>query len=291
MEGALVDVGGRKIHLVCSGSGRRSIVLEAGALGTAQTWSWLQADLDRDARVCAYDRAGLGASDVNPDGFRPETVSRDLKAALDAAGERGPFVLVGHSLGGIFVRIFAAAYPGDVEALVLVDPSHEDQLARLPPAALDSFETFRSVTMILPAAARIGLLHFRNPFAAFARGLDGPALARARLYAQDPKHLASSSDELQAWNAIMARVRAAPIAPSVPVLVVSAGADMRGGPSAMAPVLLPMHRALADRSLAGEHEVIAEADHFSILLAQAKAKRLAALIRAFLARTGSPERS
>lgn len=286
VEGALVDVGGRKIHLKCSGGGRLHYVLEAGALGTTENWSWLQDSLDDDARVCSYDRAGLGASDVNPDGFESGAVARDLKTALDAAGERGPFVLVGHSLGGVFARQFAAAYPADTAALVLVDPSHEDQLARFPPGLTEEFETFRSLAKWLPVVAQTGLLRVWNPIAAAVSGLEGASLQRARLYVQDPAHLASASEELQAWNAIMARVRSARIAPAVPVLVVTAGRNSRGGPSGTAPFFLPLHRDLAGRSLAGSHQVIADADHFSVLTDRVQADHLTMLIRDFLSRTG-----
>jgi pimeloyl-ACP methyl ester carboxylesterase len=283
----MVDVGGRRIHLHCSGGGSRRFVLEAGALGTTEIWRWLQDALDDDARVCSYDRAGLGASDVNPDGFDPANVARDMKAALNAAGERGPFVLVGHSLGGIFVRDFAAAFPGDVQALVLVDPSHEDQLAGIPQDLADKFELFRSMVKVLSKAAHTGVLRAWNPVTSLLAGIDDPARARARLYAQDPKHLAAASAELQAWPAIMARVRAAPLAETVPLLVVSAGVSPGAGQPDITAFTLPLHRALADRSQAGSHEVIAGANHFTILTDRATAGRLAAHIRDFLSGTGS----
>lgn len=278
LDGVLTDVGGRRIHLTCSGIAGRTYLLEAGATGFAEMWSWVQAELDDDARVCSYDRAGLGASDANPDGFKPENVRRDLKKALDAAGESGPFILVGHSLGGIFVRSFAGAYPESVRALVLVDPVHEDQLDRLPPDIVQSFETIRATLRLFPFIARAGLVHVWNPFAIAARGLEGPALERALIYAHSPRHLASSSEELQAWDAIMDDLRDAQAVVSVPVLVVSAG-GRTAKQVEIARFVYPLHRELAKRFIAGSHNVISDADHFSILTDRPTARLLANLIR------------
>lgn len=287
--GTRVDIGGRKIHLSCSGNGRRHFVFEAGALGTAENWTWLKAALGKDGRVCAYDRAGLGASDARPGGFVPHGVSSDLKAALDAAGEHGPFILVGHSLGGIFVREFAATYPDHVQALVLVDPSHEDQLARLPPERVADFNRFRAMVGALSVLARTGLLHVWNPLTAYVAGLDGAPRRRAELYLEDPKHLTAASRELQAWDAIMAHLRDGPTAPVVPILVVTAGAAGSATAAALRDHRASLHRDLAGRSPSGAHEILPDADHFSILTDRATAQRLAGRIRAFLARVEPPE--
>ena len=125
--GRLVDVGGRTLHALCSGAGAPTVVLEAGASAFAIDWSLVQPGIARSNRVCSYDRAGYGWSE--PGG--PETADRvvaDLHAMLQAAGEKPPFVLVGASRGGLFVRLYAARYPDDVSGMVLVDPSHEDRL-------------------------------------------------------------------------------------------------------------------------------------------------------------------
>jgi len=125
--GTLVDVGGRRLHLVCSGQGSPTVVLEAGASAFAIDWTLVQREVARTNRVCAYDRAGMGWSDPST----PETrrsAQADLHALLAAAGERPPYVLVGASLGGLLVRSYVADYPDDVVGLVLVDPASEDRL-------------------------------------------------------------------------------------------------------------------------------------------------------------------
>ena len=125
--GKLVDVGGRKLHLLCSGQGTPTVVLEAGASAFAIDWTLVQQQVAATNRVCAYDRAGTGWSDTTtPDTRR--SVPADLHELLRAAGERPPFVLVGASLGGLHVRSYAADYTDEVVGLVLVDPSSEDRL-------------------------------------------------------------------------------------------------------------------------------------------------------------------
>jgi pimeloyl-ACP methyl ester carboxylesterase len=125
--GRLVDIGGRKIHMICTGSGSPTVILEAGASSFAIDWTLVQAEVARTNRVCAYDRAGSGFSDPAPGGPGAR-VAADLHAALQAAGERPPYVMVGASLGGIYVRLYQAQYPDEVAGFVFVDPAHEDRL-------------------------------------------------------------------------------------------------------------------------------------------------------------------
>jgi pimeloyl-ACP methyl ester carboxylesterase len=131
--GTMVDVGGHRLYLQCVGSGSPTIVWEAGAqgsgwLGTAQ---YLMGKLAEIGRVCVYDRAGLGWSDPGPnDEFTHWTQTvKDLHAALQKAGEPGPYVMAGYSYGGLLARLFAYTYPSEVSGLVLVDPAHEDEFA------------------------------------------------------------------------------------------------------------------------------------------------------------------
>ena len=126
--GRLVDIGGRRLHVNCSGSGSPTVVLEAGASSFAIDWSLVQPEVAKSTRVCSYDRAGSGWSDPRPDVETPPRVIQDLQTALRAAGEKPPYVMVGASRGGFFVRLFTATHPADVVGLVLVDPSSEDRL-------------------------------------------------------------------------------------------------------------------------------------------------------------------
>lgn len=125
--GRLIDVGGRRLHLLCSGEGSPTVILEAGASSFAIDWTLVQREVSRSNRTCSYDRAGMGWSDPTTPTTRASSAV-DLHALLEKAGERGPYVLVGASRGGLLVRSYLEAYPDDVVGFVFVDPSTEDRL-------------------------------------------------------------------------------------------------------------------------------------------------------------------
>jgi pimeloyl-ACP methyl ester carboxylesterase len=125
--GTLVDIGGRKLHAICSGAGAPTVILEAGASAFAIDWSLVQPAIAKTTRVCSYDRAGSGWSDEGPIATAAR-IAADLHALLAKLGEKPPYVLVGASAGGLYVRIYDHDYPGEVAGLVLVDPAHEDRL-------------------------------------------------------------------------------------------------------------------------------------------------------------------
>ena len=129
MPHRLVDVdAGRKLNLYCIGEGAPTVVFESGLSDWSNTWALIQPMIAKRTRTCSYDRAGMGYSDpVAPGARMPEAAVQDLKTLLDRAGIDGPLVLVGHSLGGFYAKLFALTYPERIAGLVLVDPS-EDRL-------------------------------------------------------------------------------------------------------------------------------------------------------------------
>lgn len=132
VTGRLVDVGGHRLYISCQGTGTPAVILEAGLGSASSTWQSVAPGIAAFTRVCAYDRRGIGLSDP----LTPGTTSRaadsvvtDLQRLLGAHGVAPPFVLVGHSVGALHVRLFAVRHPEAVAGLVLVDGSHEDQFA------------------------------------------------------------------------------------------------------------------------------------------------------------------
>lgn len=134
--GRLIDVGGRHLHLYCTGHGSPTVVLEAGLGWGLGTWRQVQPNVAKTTQVCSYDRAGYGWSDVGPSPRTSSQVSSDLHLLLQKAGVQAPLVLVGHSLGGLYVQYYAATYPAEVSGMVLVESSHEDQGNDPPPSRL-----------------------------------------------------------------------------------------------------------------------------------------------------------
>jgi pimeloyl-ACP methyl ester carboxylesterase len=139
IPGMLVDIGDRSLFLSCSGTGSPTVILESGLNDTSAIWSAVQEEVARTTRICSYDRANVpgGASDPSdPMTSTPRLRSAaelvaDLHTLLAAATVPGPYVLVGHSVGSLLMRLYAATYPGEVVGMVLVDATHEDNWVRL----------------------------------------------------------------------------------------------------------------------------------------------------------------
>lgn len=135
MPGRRVEVAaGRSLHLVCEGTGYPTIVLESGSGEGWYTWTHVQKALSGSYRTCSYDRAGIGFSDPR-DGRSIAALNEDLHELLKRSGEKGPYVLAGHSLGGILVRSYAVRYRSEVAGVVLVDSAHEEFERFFPPLA------------------------------------------------------------------------------------------------------------------------------------------------------------
>jgi len=149
--GQLVDAGGHKMHINCFGQGSPTVILEAGMGDYSLTWAYVQPEVAGFARVCAYDRAGFGWSEPGPDPRTAAAEVEDLHRLLVNASVEGPYVLVGHSMGGMLARMYAHQYPDEVVGLVLVDSFHEERISRLPKlrqATLDMRGQFRMFTFL-----------------------------------------------------------------------------------------------------------------------------------------------
>jgi pimeloyl-ACP methyl ester carboxylesterase len=125
--GRLVDVGGHRLHLYCTGAGAPAVVLETGLGGSSADWGFVQPEVARFTRVCSYDRAGMGYSDPGPSPRTARRMARELAELVERSGIGGPVVLVAASSGGFNVRLFASDHGDRAAGLVLVDASHEDQ--------------------------------------------------------------------------------------------------------------------------------------------------------------------
>jgi pimeloyl-ACP methyl ester carboxylesterase len=162
--GRLVAVEGHQHHLFCTGTGAPTVVLEEGAGGASLNWVWIQRTVAATTRVCSYDRPGYGWSDPSETPRDAETVGRELDALLKSAGEKGPFVVVGHSLGGAYARMFVEQQRDQVAGLVLVDATSPSAIATLdevglPPMRKSDFVMFlASHEALFQMADRIGLI-------------------------------------------------------------------------------------------------------------------------------------
>lgn len=266
---------GRTLNLWCAGTsaaGAPTILLESGWSADSRGWARLMAPLSQRTRTCAIDRAGEGRSSAGPLPRDGRAIARDLADALKAAAVAPPYLLVGHSSGGLYVRQFAIDRPREVIGMVLVDPA-------VPPpqrAGAGAGHPAAALARRCLAAARAG------PIPA-----DDPALARCRT--TPPERAAerwqSRLSEIEMLFAATAdAIELAPAAPAdAPVIILSAG---RGHPSEEALAAWhALHRAIAARHLAGEARIVPEAGH----LIHVEAPE--AVVRAVddvLARAGAP---
>ena len=177
--GKMVDLGSHRLHVLESGSGGATIVMEAGLMSTVLSWSELQKRLSKSYRVVCYDRAGLGWSERGPMPRTADQIVNELHAMLERASTPPPYILVGHSFGGLTMPLFAARYPTETAGMVLVDPVAPAEWN--PPSEHDRKQTRIGAKVCRRAAflSRLGILRF----VAFllAAGAKGPGARLVRL--------------------------------------------------------------------------------------------------------------
>ena len=156
--GRMISVNGVNSHLYCMGSGFPTLVLEAGLGENSLSWYPVQSKLAQNTRVCSYDRPGLGWSDPIDSPIQPEDVAKNLHALLNNAGISPPYVLVGHSRGGIYVRAFYHQFPEETQGIVLVDSTHEQSPMHQYPYAERDYQKQAMQIAVAEALSRVGLV-------------------------------------------------------------------------------------------------------------------------------------
>jgi pimeloyl-ACP methyl ester carboxylesterase len=229
--GQLYEVGGRKLHLTCEGSGSPTVVLEAGGSSTSTQWGPVQEQLAEFSRVCSYDRAGFGWSDPSSDELSFENGARDLNALLAAAEVPGPYILVGHSKGGFHVRTFARLYPDDVSGVLLLDANEEEHTFPM----MEMLNKQAASGRLSALLARFGVVRFILRFAPGALSLPGiPEEIRPALFSQlaSPNHFTTASREVDAFRSTPTVMRVAGglgVLGDVPLIVITHGIPFTGG--------------------------------------------------------------
>jgi len=163
--GRLVDVGGYRLKINCTGNGSPTVILESGIGDVLPEWKQVQIRISSFARVCSYDRAGYGESEAGPMPRTSLQIARELHVLLQNAGERPPYILVGHSFGGYNVRVFNGEYPSEVAGMVLADSPQEDQYELLPVTwrqlGADLLSRWQSQVAWLPPQIALGIARLR----------------------------------------------------------------------------------------------------------------------------------
>ena len=240
--GKLVDIGGRRLYLECTGSGSPTVVLQAGAGGDSTAWKTIQPTIAARTTVCSYDRAGRGRSDDPPAPQDGTAIARDLHDLLTKAGVTGPYVFVGHSSGGPYLRVYAATYPDDVAGLVLIDPQPATAFTALPdyPSIYDYLKLSGGLA---PSLARIGLL---GPIFGVGPSEATPRIAR------------SYRDEIRMLPTVLDQAKQVTSIGNKPLVIVSAGTGQQRG-------WAEAQDAQVSLSSNSAHQTLASATHDSIL--------------------------
>lgn len=155
--GQMIDIGGYRLHMHVEGEGSPTVVMDAGAGGIGLSWELVRPTIAKITRVVTYDRAGLGWSDPGPKPRKADTMADELHTLLKNANIENPYILVGHSLGGVVARQFAAKYPGEVAGLVMVDSAHEQQMKHFPEALVKMVNSMKGMMGIMKLLSKLGI--------------------------------------------------------------------------------------------------------------------------------------
>jgi pimeloyl-ACP methyl ester carboxylesterase len=260
-SGTYVDIGGRKLRLVCAGppaGPTPTVWLEPGAFGLAADWAAIQEKLTaKGIRSCAYDRAGMGWSDPGPKPRDAQTITDDLEKLIAASGERGPFILVGHSMAGLYVRLFAARNPDKVAGLVLIEATTPEQIDN--PNMAKFIGAFTTLSKVAAASATVGTTLPLYWPAGDRIGLPPQGSAEKRHAYVSGRHARTAAEEVENWpQSAREAGAAAPYDPKWPVAVIVVDRGEGDRPD-------DPRRAPERAARAGTFEAVKGASHTTIL--------------------------
>lgn len=281
MVGQLIDVGGRRLHLQCAGSGSPTVVLEPGLGEASYVMGWITPAVAADSRVCVYDRAGRGWSDSADTPLDGAQIAADLHTLLDRAHVPGPYVLAGHSFGGLYILTFAAHYPNEVAGMVLLDSTSPNGSIQATSTEPGSYDLLARFSALLPAAAHLGLARLVSH--ATYGTLPSPSREEARAASATAGDVKSFLDELIASPKAIQQAASLVDFDAKPLIVVTAG---RGHD---APWMAAQDK-LVTLSTNSQHRVIPDATHGSLVLISTDAAAATDAIREVVAsvRNSSP---
>ena len=219
--GVLYSVGDHRLHLDCHGEGSPTVVLFNGLGEISASWAKVVDELGSGIRVCAHDRAGQAWSDDVRSAQDGVAAADDLHALLEAAGESGPFVLVGHSIGGPYAMTYAATYVEDVAGMVLLDSSSPRQLTDIPSYPLQ-YAVMRRGYAVLPMLARLGL----GGLVAVGSGYPPNVAGRLHAMTSTPRAARNARDEVSTLPTLFEQAQALTTLGDLPCVVLTASGSV-----------------------------------------------------------------
>ena len=280
MTGQLVDVGDHRLRINCTGEGSPTVVLESGLAESSFYWARISEAVASTTRVCVYDRAGRGWSESAPKPQDGLAIAADLHTLLSRSGNAGPYVLVGHSSGGVYVRIFAAEYPGDVVGMVLLDSQPIDPFTELPTYSA-FYDSTPVIYGILPSVARLGV--FRLAYASAYADLPEPARDQERADQASVRLQTSARVEIAQLRASLREAMDLTSLDGLPLVVVTAGLQAQEGWVAASDGLVSLSTNIS-------HRILPDMEHSALITSESGAAASSAAILDVVAavRTGAP---
>ena len=225
--GQMVDVGGYRLHIHCTGTGSPTVVIDAGLGDWSLQWSVIQGEVAKTTQVCTYDRAGMGYSEAGPLPRNAEQFATELHTLLHQANIAGLYLLAGHSLGGLPVRVFAHAYPTEVAGVVLIDSMSPGQMTQ-PPTEIKPQTPSQSSGVSLPSMlARIGLVRVLAGPLGLIRDLPLEAQSAFTAFSVTPRSVQAWADEGTGLQASLAQAAAVKTFGDLPLIVLTAGQNQQ----------------------------------------------------------------
>jgi len=258
--GQLVDVGGYRLHIYCMGENKENsptVILEQGSGGISAAWARVQPEIAKTTRVCAYDRAGMGWSDPSPEPRDAKHIATELHTLLHNAGIPSPYVLVGWSYGGLYVRMYAGQYPAEVIGMVLLDSSHPDQWSSTA-VGKAQYESNARIYAIAPWLARISMMRVMGNFQPDS-GLPSPQSEELKASFAATKDWDAQSAEFLASLSTGDQVRASGSLGNIPLFVLTA--TEHGTPPDQEELWQAWQKDLALLSTNSVHQIVTGADH------------------------------
>jgi len=263
--GRLIDVGGRRLHLLCIGEGAPTVIFEPSGLGGALSAERARTALAATTRVCSYDRMGTGWSEPGPAVITIGALADDLHRLIDGAGLQPPFIIVPASVGGLTAELFTRRHPERVAGIVFLDAASSEALDR----AVDMATSTRvAAVCLLPTAARVGLLRLIDPLGLRQDPSPGSERGRALIYRAEP--MSTFCGLARGVDASVAEFRPAPpLPPALPMIVLTAETNNGLVPPMLTslvgaditPARRVAHQRLAARSSRGVWQIVPKSDH------------------------------
>jgi pimeloyl-ACP methyl ester carboxylesterase len=255
MQGQLINVGDHAMRISCIGSGSPTVVLEPG-LGEsgAMMAGWIQPAVTKSTRVCVYDRSGRDWSEPATHPQDAIANAADLHTLLARADESGPYVLVGHSSGAAYIKVYAAQYPDQVAGMVLLDAQPSEAMTRLPDYPTD-YAGLRKGMALAPSLARTGAM--RLFYKTAVAGLPPEARDMVRRVWSSPRQYRSLRDELIALPKALTESQALTGIGDKPLIVVTAVKDAMIG-------WLPLQKEMIGLSTNSVQRLLPDATHASL---------------------------